>query len=267
MIVRRGDNTATASPRTPTARAYSPRTPRTPRSEVTTTGTSFDKPSVLPPGFDPRNYLHCSECNTLAPECKCGIVSNAGGDGRDHHGEDSNDATSGKFSNLMYVMPAIPQYFGIRLRIERWALLVAYHPLLGQFDTASLVAELPDTFDYDLATTKVVVRALMFHYKKDGLKKAAEKLSKTTDAEMEELRLACDYGVQQFFAGNWSLPTLLELTLLNNAIQISMPKDFDPETRTSVEVVIRTLSTILDVYETLQVGNLDYRLEDTINPA
>jgi len=204
-----------------------------------------EKVELLPPGFVPQSHIFCIHCGKHFMVCGCTGLA---------HGED-----------MMYVMDEIPVHFTVMQRIQRWALLIEYHPLLSRFNAKQFVLDLPKSFTEDLKVVKPVIQNLMDQYKETALHDTCSKLGITTKEGYEQCCKDCDYVMEHFFKGNWGYPTVLEFTFLNNAVQMSGPEDFDPEMGQRVRNVFVAFRTILQTFTSLGVKNLNFRMEDIKN--
>jgi hypothetical protein len=212
----------------------------------------FDGTNLLPHDFEPQSFLFCSICSKHFMMCGCTDLG---------HGQ-----------SMIYVMPPIPNHFTVMQRIQRWALLISVHPLLKSFSAIEFVKDLPKSFPEDLEIIKPIIQELMEKYKNDktttGLLDTCRKLKFENLQKGYELAVKdCDYIMDHFFSGNWGYPTMMEYTLLNNAIQQSAPEDFEPDTRQRFRSVFTAMGIILHTMETLLDKNrvLNYRLEDLNN--
>jgi hypothetical protein len=201
----------------------------------------------LPKNFVPQNYIHCMKCGKHFMFCACQRLGQ---------------------SNLFYVMDPMPDDLTTMQRIQRWAQLVLFHPVLGVFDAPSFVNDLPPSFLDALRAAKPVVQRLMDDYKaKDnGLRAACQKLGSTSEDEFEQSCRDCDFVVEHFFKGNWGYPAHLEFIHLNNAIQAAPQSAFDPQMVANIQHVMNVYGMIDKIYSTLiGEGSLNFRLEDVRN--
>jgi hypothetical protein len=121
----------------------------------------------LPENFVPQNYIHCMKCGKHFMFCACQGLGQ---------------------SNLIYVMDPIPDDLTTMQRIQRWAQLVQFHPVLGVFDAPKFVNDLPPNFPDALRAAKPVVQRLMDNYKvkDDGLRATWRKLGILSEDEFEQ---------------------------------------------------------------------------------
>jgi hypothetical protein len=203
---------------------------------------------LLPTPFMPPCYLHCMDCGKSLMFCLCKGKA---------HGKD-----------IVFVMDPIPAHFTVMQRIQRWAQLISYHPLLHRFAAENFVRDLPATFPEDLVLVQPILRELMDEYKLENLDDLAEPMGvamSDREAFREEVRDDCEIAMKNFFAGNWGYLTNLEWTLLNNAIQLSGPEDFSSEMIPRIQTVFDCVGIRLEMFNRLGQGDLNYRLEDVRN--
>jgi hypothetical protein len=201
----------------------------------------------LPENFVSQNYIHCMKCGKHFMFCACQGLGQ---------------------SNLIYVMDPIPDDLTTMQRIQRWAQLVQFHPVLGVFDAPKFVNDLPPNFPDALRAAKPVVQRLMDNYKvkDDGLRATWRKLGILSEDEFEQSCKDCDFVVEHFFNGNWGYPAHLEFLYLNNAIQAAPKSAFDPHMVANIQQVMNVYGTIDKIYSDLiGKGSLKFRLEDLRN--
>ena len=199
----------------------------------------------LPENFVPQNYIHCLQCGKHFMFCSCQGLGQ---------------------SNLIYVMDPIPEILTTMQRIQRWAQLVHFHPVLGVFDAPSFVNNLPSNFPDALRDAKPVVQRLMTDYKANGLREVCQKLNSASEEELEQSGQDCDFIMEHFFKGDWGYPAHLEFIHLNNAIQAAPQSAFDPQMVANIQQVMNIYGLIDKLYsELIGKGSLNFRLEDVRN--
>lgn len=171
------------------------------------------------------------------------------------HGED-----------MYYVLPHVPDSMPFRQRLERWAELIQNHPQLSRFDAKQFVQDLPPSFSADVQSVRPVMERLMTNYKNSReLQDLEKKLGLHGNQEgHDQLLKDCDLAMENFFSGNWGHIKFLEYILMNNAIQMSDPSDFnDAVVRSNIQKCVDSTGGIVDIYSALGVKNYNWQLEDS----
>jgi MYND finger len=207
-----------------------------------------NSPDLLLPGFSPQNHLRCMGCGQIFMLCPC-------------EGE-------GVGQGMVFAMPPIPSEFTFRQRISRWAILVAFHPLMGAFDAVRYVQDRPPELDGDMEFMKPIITGHMEQYKGRGFDNLADKLhipEENRPAFIEKTKEDADYAVKHFFAGNWGYISIYEYQLLYNSFQESGPEDHDSVAYPRFLSVWNVLNGVITAFKIAGIQHPSFRLEDLEN--
>jgi hypothetical protein len=201
--------------------------------------------ALLPDGFTPQTHIHCMRCGKMFMLCQCEGLN---------HGED-----------MMYVMDPIPPQFTVLQRIQRWALLWSYHPLLSNLDAVQYVKDRSSTLVSDMEAVQPIIAQQMEQYKNGGgLMEHCKKMfdQARLQSSYEQCCKDCDFAMEHFFKGNWGYSCKLEYTFLNNAVQMSGPGTYSMYEKMVCDIFIVIVLTfiflcgfVVIAYRGLRCGN------------
>jgi hypothetical protein len=203
------------------------------------------------PSREPRSHLFCTHCSQHFMMCPCSLG----------HGQ-----------GMCYILPRTPDSMPKTTRLERFIVLMQFHPLLQSIDMRLF---LDDNGGLQAVVAKVdTVQPILVPFM-EAYKVSTEFTEgvpmKNMDADgVRQCRTDCDLAVRNFVECNWGQIKLFEWLMLNNAVQTQCnPEDFSGTKLAAMELLMAVVSIMSEAYNRLQAGGggvhlLNYQLEDVM---
>ena len=147
-------------------------------------------------------------------------------------------------------------------RIQRWATLIALHPLLQTFDATSFLADMEPNLSQKLQRTKPIILRLMEQYKTETL--PGSHWVQTLD--LQQIKSHCDIALALFYRGDWGQIKTVEWILLQNCVQAGCnPEDFKGKAKKDMDTFMTIVMSIMGLYKRVTQGHkcsLNFQMED-----
>ena len=170
---------------------------------------------------------------------------------------------------MYYALPKTPDSMPKTERLQRFTVLMQFHPLLQRVDVERF---LNDNGGLQAVVSKVeivepILRRVMEAYKVSTAFKDDEPMKDMDAAGIRECLVGCDLAVHNFVECHWGQIKLVEWDFLNNAFETQCgPEDFSGDTLTAMEFAMDAIELMTGSYERLKAGgegpdNWSYQVE------
>jgi hypothetical protein len=229
---------------------YNPSLPFNKGYQVDSIIMSSDMLSYFPGGA-PQSHLFCSHCSQHFMVCSCTGLS---------HGQ-----------GTYYVLPRTPDSMPKTQRLERFTVLMQFHPLLQMVDMSRFLNDAGglQAVVSKIDTVQPILVRLMEAYKTSTEFTEGVPMKDMDANGLKQCRTDCDLAVHNFGECHWGQIKLFEWLMLNNAVQTQCnPEDFSGSSLAAMKFAMDVISMMSEAYNRLKVGGgqgshlFNYQLED-----
>ena len=204
------------------------------------------------PSGTPQSHIFCASCSQHFMFCSCTGLG---------HGQ-----------GMYYALPRTPDSMPKTKRLERFTVLMQFHPLLQRVDVESF---LNDHGGFQVVVSKIetlepILRRLMEAYKVSTAFTDGVPMKDMDAAGIRQCLEDCDLAVHNFVECHWGQIKLLEWLFLNNAVQTQCnPEDFSGDNLAAMQFAMDAIGLMSGSYDHFKAGgegrnNLNYQLEDVM---
>lgn len=201
-------------------------------------------PADLFPGGMPQSHIFCMHCSQNFMFCSCTGLG---------HGE-----------GMYFALPKVPDSMPLERRLQRWAALCTFHPLMQQFNAKRFLEDQGPSYCARLNRAKPFLTILMEEFKTSDF--FDEHIGKNMNDEQKiKVRRDCDLAISNLFSGLWGQIKYFEWIMLNNAVQMSSPGDFTGEDSLAITATFETIVMVMNTMSRLTEGHknaFEFQMED-----